>query len=190
MVICNTRVCPECQKAFEGSESTLYCSRDCQFWSMFDKSGGPDACWPWKCSIARNGYGRLPRGIVKDGGYSHRRAYRIAKGTDPGRFCVCHSCDFRACGNPAHLWLGTHRQNMMDAINKGRYMAVGPGESHALAKLTEEKVREILRSSKPAKALANRFGVKPSTIYAVRQRRTWTHVPLNPKVSEAQQLSL
>lgn len=79
---------------------------------------------------------------------------------------------------------------MMDAINKGRYMAVGPGESHALAKLTEEKVREILRSSKPAKALANRFGVKPSTIYAVRQRRTWTHVPLNPKVSEAQQLSL
>lgn len=188
MVNYNTRVCPECQNGFEGPTTKLYCSRDCLFWSLFDKSGGPNACWPWKCSIARNGYGKLPRGIVKDGGYSHRRAYRIANGADPGRFSVCHSCDFRACGNPAHLWLGTARDNMMDAINKGRYMAVGPGESHALAKLTDEKVREILQSSTPAKVLANRFGVRPSTIYAVKARRTWTHVPFDLAASQAHQL--
>jgi hypothetical protein len=100
---------------------------------------------------------------------------------------VCHDCDFRACGNPAHLWAGTQRDNMMDAIRKGRFLAVAPGELHPLAKLTDEAVRDILTSPLPNAALAEIYGVTENTIYSVRARRTWRHVELTgPEMMEAE----
>jgi hypothetical protein len=65
---------------------------------------------------------------------------------------------------------------MLDAIRKGRYVAVAPGEYHPLAKLSDAKVRAILTGTEDAAALADRFGVTVNTIRAVRSGRTWRHV--------------
>lgn len=87
-----------------------------RFWSHVDKSG---TCWPWTAYCHPTGYGifNLRKGRWM---YAHRMAYELAKGPIPYDKFVCHTCDTPPCCNPAHLWPGTHQENMADMRKKGR----------------------------------------------------------------------
>ena len=47
--------------------------------------------------------------------------------------------DCRSCINPAHLWLGTRKENIRDSLAKGMFLY---GERHHMAKLTDSSVKE------------------------------------------------
>lgn len=82
-----------------------------------DKNG----CWIWQGQFWHHKrYGRI-KSWRKDSKYSQRAhvaSYQYYKG-DVGRLYVCHSCDNPSCINPDHLWLGTNRENQIDAVKKG-----------------------------------------------------------------------
>lgn len=139
----------------------------------------PEAgCWIWMAADNATGYGRF--GMPGGTDFAHRASWRLFRGEIPAGLYVCHHCDVRLCVNPEHLFLGTASDNMRDAANKGRVKT--PPQSHAsselhqVAKLTDEQVLEIRRSSEGSFALARRFGVRPTTVWSARTGRTFRDV--------------
>ena len=83
-------------------------------------SGPKDGAMNDECIIHpgpydRDGYART------HGDGAHRLAWVAANGRPvPDGLCVLHSCDTPPCVNPAHLWVGTRKDNHADAVRKGR----------------------------------------------------------------------
>lgn len=71
--------------------------------------------------IGRKGNGGY--GVCKHEGKewrTHRLVYYLVTGIHPSNLFVCHHCDNPPCINPAHLFLGTSKDNHYDMMKKGR----------------------------------------------------------------------
>lgn len=79
----------------------------------------PDGCWRFT-GETRYGYGYIHETGSGRALRAHRVAYQLAYGPIPDELVVMHSCDVRACVNPAHLSLGTIADNNRDMRKKGR----------------------------------------------------------------------
>lgn len=145
-----------------------------RFWSKVDKTGGPDACWPWKAALSPSGYGVF--GTAPD--RAHRVAFELANGVklEKGEL-VMHTCDNPPCCNDRHLRAGTPAENMADKVAKGREAR---GEHVGTSKLTTTDIVAIrLRAARGEiqARLAEAFGVSQTSISYIVKRRTWAHVP-------------
>ena len=152
-----------------------------RFWKKV-QIGTPEQCWNWIGNKNPKGYGIFTPHPKRGRGEVHCIAHRLAweytfkEQVPVGKEC-CHSCDNRACCNPSHLWIGTHKENMEDMAKKKRCNS-SHGEHHYLAKLTDDAVRFIRaeRGRFSLNQLARMFGVSQKLILVVVQRKAWKHV--------------
>lgn len=153
-----------------------------RFWAKV-RIGAPDECWEWTAGRASNGYGN----IYVEGGNSprfekaHRAAWMLTHGPISPGLVVRHHCDNRGCVNPAHLEIGTHLDNMRDAVERGRTSHIPRliGIQHPRAKLTDSAVIDIRHrrvGGESAAALAEEFGVSRSLIWQVARGALWRHI--------------
>lgn len=169
------------------------------FWAKVSRRGDHE-CWPWMGCIHKSGYGHFKQ--KGECFKAHRVAYALTFGTiswktgmrGPRGVIVMHQCDNRRCCNPAHLIMGTQRDNMVDCSRKQR---IGHGASHGHVKLTDDDVAVIKamqaqgiigrpgrgwnRSTRDGATLSlaavgRRFGVSGKTIEQVVRRRAWVGV--------------
>src|SRR5882762_1682263 len=126
------------------------------------------------------GYGAFSVGPRRGGRMhlAHRWLFEQTYGKQPASIDVCHKCDNPKCVNIAHLFAGTRKQNMEDAVRKGRtsHVARTKGETHPMAKLTRAKVNEIrerLDRGESQSDLAFRFDVTVNAIHCIVRFKTW-----------------
>lgn len=146
-------------------------SRVMAFWNNVEKT---DTCWVWVRARNRSGYGRT--GAHGAPRLAHRVSYEMAHGAIPDGLMVCHKCDNPPCVRPDHLFLGTAKDNVRDAQEKGRLPVAKPRVPKLRIrpqKLTPEFVRFIRSSSLSARELATMSGVVPHTIRDIRRGTTW-----------------
>jgi len=76
-------------------------------------------CWKWTGAKHVFGYGMIRDESGKKITAS-RASWLIHFGEPPAGMYVCHKCDNPECSNPAHLFLGTAKDNSQDMFEKGR----------------------------------------------------------------------
>ena len=162
-------------------------------------------CWVWRLRPNSRGYGIFT--LEGRQHQAHRVAFLFVHGRWPEPFGL-HRCDLRHCVKavadeygPAHIFEGSHSDNMDDMVAKGR-SSVGDrhglrkhpeavargdrsgarthperlprGERHGNAKLTNESVAAIRTSSGITQAvLARRYGVSRRLIGMVMSQKIW-----------------
>jgi hypothetical protein len=147
-----------------------------KFWSGVAKAGDDD-CWLWTLGKDGKGYGGI--GIQGRSLRCHKIAYLLVKGDIPAGLQVRHECDNPPCCNPAHLILGTHKQNMEDMAARGRVGTLH-GDRNPKAKLTAEQVQELLvlrQLGALQRELAARFNISQPVVKKIIHGDAYKNVP-------------
>ncbi len=107
---------------------------------------------------------------------AHRLSWEFAHGPIPKGTEVCHRCDNPPCVNPAHLFLGTHAENMADMTAKGRSAR---GERSHHAKITETQAIEIRQKCADGASqsvIAREFGLSSRAVSDIKLGRRWSYL--------------
>ena len=119
-------------------------------------------CINWPFGKTGNGYGAVydPKSGKTLG--VHVVAYESAYGPLSKGEVVRHTCDNRACFEITHLIKGSQKENVHDAINRGR-MKLAPN------KLSASIRQAVLESKKHRKEIMKEFNISQSTYYNIRK---------------------
>lgn len=131
-------------------------------------------CWLWIGCVNNQGYGQITTGGKTL--LTHRVAYEHLVGPIPEGMNALHRCDTPRCWNPAHLFLGTHADNIADKIAKKRhifgerhqwYGRSNHGDAHPSTKITDADmadIRLLAGFGLSHSAIAREYGVQQSCI--------------------------
>lgn len=115
--------------------------------------------------------------------YIHRLVAAAFIGPRPDRMEVNHIDGHKDNNTPENLEYITHSEQLLHAYRIGLHKVKMPdqrGSHNPQARLTEEQVMAILRSTATNQQLAAEYGMDYRHIWAIRARKVWRHVDPTP----------
>lgn len=101
---------------------------------------------------------------------AHRFVYEKLVGPIPDDKYLCHKCDSPFCVNPRHMFIGTAKENMLDAARKER-------TTFGLKPLPRETVLKLrvaaLLGGKSQKQIAAEFGTHQAVVSRVKNGKMY-----------------
>ena len=125
--------CQICKREFKIYKSDLergdkrFCSKECYnnrmnpieyFFRHISADRHPNECWIWIGKKDKDSYGIMWKNKKKI--RAHRYSMLLYGKVIADNKLACHQCDTPSCVNPDHLFEGTHKDNIHDAMQKGR----------------------------------------------------------------------
>lgn len=123
-------------------------------------------CKLWSQSGDWYGTFRIGKKLVK----AHRAAYILFVGEIPSGMHVCHTCDVKNCVNPKHLFIGTHKDNMLDMHAKGRWRTGNFGDH---LKLSQALADVIYADSRSHQKIADHYGISRTLVSGIKNHKNW-----------------
>lgn len=148
-----------------------------RFWSLVSV-GQAHECWKWlgETFQGRGDYGRFS--VKGKSVRAHRFVYETIHGAIADGLVVRHVCDNPTCVNPAHLRIGTPKDNTRDMQDRGR-RPDRKGEKHPLARLNSDQVAEIRRRiamGETQTKVAAAFGICRAHVWRIKSGKGWSHI--------------
>lgn len=142
------------------------------FWAKVDKRG-PDECWPW-IGYVRPSSGHGFTSYKSKCVHASRKAWILTHGWPGVNLSVLHRCDNCLCCNPAHMYLGTRADNMIDRW--ARTPAAERGQRNRSRVLFDTQIDELFvmrANGKTLQQCADHFHVHIATIcrYITERKR-------------------
>lgn len=141
-------------------------------------------CWIWqgpwrkKARHPSHHYGYIamfdPRAGRRRSVNTHRAMWIAMHGLPAEGMQVCHRCDVPKCINPAHLFLGTNRDNVLDCHSKGRH-SNGRSRTHCKRghEYSAENTLYVSSPSRPGGPIIQRRQCKTCNRRRLRIKAGW-----------------
>lgn len=105
---------------------------------------------------------------------AHRASWSFHYGEIPEGMLICHKCDNPPCVNIDHLFLGTPKDNIQDAIKKGRFK---PSEFFKNRKnFNKYEIFDIRNRNNKYRELCEKYNISITTVHSIRSFKTYKNI--------------
>lgn len=137
-------------------------------------------CWIWTGATVVLPRSRYEYGVLNikvKGKWKTERvsrlSYQVYIGPIPEGKGVCHHCDTPLCIRPDHFFAGSQKDNIRDALNKGRHPWSNGPPSRKLTKQDVQRAKTRLSEGIPQRTIALEIGTDQATISRIKHGKVF-----------------